>query len=430
MKWAEIYKEKRVGIEHVLNLIHSDMTVVVGMAPAEPQLFLSKLHEASPELQNVNVFTCLNMQDYPCFLSEGRGRFRNNCWFYTKGSRNAVATGLKTITYVPNNLHQAAINLIQDRNIDIYIGVASPMDKNGYFTLLGMTYEKDVLENADLVILEVNPNSPRIHGDAQVHISDIDYVVEADYPIPEVSLIEPSEIERRIGEYISHLIEDGSTLQIGIGGIPNAVALFLKDKKDLGIHTEMLTESMVDLFEAGVITNKRKTLWPGKFVCTFVYGTKRLYEFVDDNPAIMMLRGSYVNDPYIIAQNEQMVSINTALTVDLTGNVCSEALGIHHFSGTGGQLDTHRGAIMSKGGKGIIALRSTVKNNTISTIVPFLPKGSPVTVPRQEVDYVITEYGVAHLRGKSVYERIEELIKIAHPNFKSQLRKEIEEVVL
>ncbi len=426
MSWQGLYEKKKSGVEDILKLIRSNMTIVVGMAASEPQFFLSQLHNAPGDLNNVNVFTCLNMQNYPFFSdATNEGRFINNSWFYNAWNREAVKKGLKTVTYVPNNLHQAAVNLIETRKIDMYVGIASPMDRNGYLTLsLGITYEKDVIEHADIVVLEVNPNAPRTHGDTQIHISDVDYILEVDYPIPEITLIEPTEVEQRIGANIAELVEDGATIQIGIGGIPNAVAQFLKDKKDLGIHTEMFTETMIDLFESGAITNKRKTLWPGKFVCTFALGTRRMYDFIDDNPGIMMLRGRIVNDPYVVAQNEKMVSINTALMVDLTGNVCSEALGTQHFSGTGGQLDTHRGAVKSKGGKGIIALRSTVKKGTISTIVPTLPQGAPVTVPRQEVDYIVTEHGVAHLRGKTVRERALELINIAAEEFRDELKRE------
>jgi len=426
MSWYGLYEKKKASVEDILKLVKSNMTVVVGMAASEPQLFLSQLHNAPGNLNNVNVFTCLNMQNYPFFSdATNEGRFINDSWFYNAWNREAAKKGLKTVTYVPNNLHQAAVNLIETRKIDMYVGIASPMDKNGYLTLsLGITYEKDIIEHADIVVLEVNPNAPRTHGDTQIHISDIDYILEVDYPIPEITLIEPSEVEQRIGANIAELVEDGATIQIGIGGIPNAVALFLKDKKDLGVHTEMFTETMIDLFETGAITNKRKTLWPGKFVCTFALGTRRMYDFIDDNPGIMMLRGRIVNDPYVVAQNEKMVSINTALMVDLTGNVCSEALGTQHFSGTGGQLDTHRGAVKSKGGKGIIALRSTAKNGTISTIIPTLPQGAPVTVPRQEVDYIVTENGVAYLRGKTVRERAKELINIAAEEFRDELKRE------
>ncbi len=428
MKWGKEYEMKKVSVEDVLKILKPGMTIVAGMTPMEPQLFLSHLHEA--DVDNVSIFTCLNIKDYNFYLDETyEGKFMNNSWFYGPSNREAVKKGIKTVTYVPNNLHQAGTNLISSRKIDLFVGVASPMDKNGFLTLsASVVYEKDILEAAEMVVLEVNPNAPKTHGDTHVHIRDVDFVVEVDYPLPEISAVEPTDVERRIGENIANLVENGSTIQLGIGGIPNSVALFLKDKKDLGVHTEMLTDSMIDLFEMGVITNKKKTLWPGKFICTFAYGSKKMYEFIDDNPAVLFLRGKYVNNPYVIAQNEKMVSINTAIMVDLTGNVCSEAIGTKHYSGTGGQLDTHRGAVMSPGGKGIIALRSTAKNGTVSTIVPLFPEGSPVTVPRQDVDYVVTEYGVAHLRGKTIRERVLELISIAHPDFRGFLKKEAQKI--
>ena len=428
MKWGKEYEMKKVSVEDVLKILKPGMTIVAGMTPMEPQLFLSHLHEA--DVDNVSIFTCLNIKNYDFYLDEVyEGKFMNNSWFYGPSNREVVKKGIKTVTYVPNNLHQAGTNLISSRKIDLFVGVASPMDKNGFLTLsASVVYEKDILEAAEMVVLEVNPNAPKTHGDTHVHIRDVDFVVEVDYPLPEISAVEPTDVERQIGENIANLVENGSTIQLGIGGIPNSVALFLKDKKDLGVHTEMLTDSMVDLFEMGVITNKKKTLWPGKFICTFAYGSKKMYEFIDDNPAVLFLRGKYVNNPYVIAQNEKMVSINTAIMVDLTGNVCSEAIGTKHYSGTGGQLDTHRGAVMSRGGKGIIALRSTAKNGTVSTIVPLLPEGSPVTVPRQDVDYVVTEYGVAHLRGKTVRERVLELINIAHPDFRGFLKKEARKI--
>ncbi len=430
MDWKSVYEEKLVEVEDVLKLVKPGSVVVAGMTPMEPQVFLENLHRVKAE--NVKVFTCLNTKPYPFFANRDFSKgFLNNSWFYGSPNRRSVKDGLKTVSYVPNNLHQAGTDLIQSRKIDLFVGVASPMDKNGFLTLsASVVYEKDVLESAETVVLEVNPNAPRTHGDTSVHIRDVDFVIEVDYALPEISPGVPTDVERLIAGHISELIEDGSTIQLGIGGIPDSVARFLEDKRDLGVHTEMLTESMIDLFEKGVITNAKKSLWKGKFVCTFAFGTRRIYEFVDDNPAVMFFRGSYVNDPYVIAQNVKMVSINTALMVDLTGNVCSEAIGTRHYSGTGGQLDTHRGAVMSEGGKGIIALRSTAKDGEISTIVPLLPEGSPVTVPRQGVDYVVTENGIAHLRGKSIRERVVEMISIAHPDFRDSLRKEAQRIGL
>lgn len=432
MDWREIYQRKLVDIDKVLSLVQSNQTIVVGMTPMEPKLFLRNLHRVADRVENVTVFTCLNMESYPFYMKEEYGKsFQNASWYFGASNREAVKNKYGTVSYVPNNLHQAATNLLDSREVDIFVGVASPMDKNGFLTLsASVVYEKDVVERAKKIVLEVNPKAPRTHGDTHIHISDVDYVVEVDYDLPEAELVEPTEVESKIAQYVSELVEDGSTIQIGIGGIPNAVAKLLSNKKDLGVHTEMFTESMIDLFEMGVITNKKKTLWKGKFVCAFAFGTKRLYNFVDDNPSVMFLRGRYVNDPYVIAQNEKMVSINTALMVDLTGNVCSEALGTQHYSGTGGQLDTHRGAVKSKNGKGIIALRSTAKNGSVSTIVPLLPQGSPITVPRQELDYVVTEWGIAHVRGKTVRERTLELISIAHPDFREMLRFEAKKLGL
>ncbi|OAA31817.1 acetyl-CoA hydrolase [Kosmotoga arenicorallina S304] len=426
MDWKELYRKKLLSLDSALNLIKTNQKIVVSMVSMEPKGLLDNLHKISDRVKNVSVTSCLNMREYPFFMdSQYNGTFINESWFYSAPVRKAAESGYKTVSYIPNNLHNAGTDRIVSNKPDIFWGVASPMDKNGYMTLsLSNVYERDMVENADIVVLEVNEKAPKTHGETQVHISEVDHVIENNFDIPELPVVEPSETEKHIARHISALIEDGSTLQIGIGGIPNAVAKLLEDKRDLGIHTEMFTESMIELFEKGIITNRRKTLWPGKFICTFALGTKKMYEFVEDNPGIFVLRGKYVNDPYIIAQNEKMVSINTAITVDLTGQVCSEAIGTRHYSGTGGQLDTHRGATMSKGGKGIIALRSTAKHGTISTIVPLLPPGSPVTVPRQDIDYVVTEYGIAHLRGLSVKQRVEALVNIAHPDFRNQLKKE------
>jgi acyl-CoA hydrolase len=253
-------------------------------------------------------------------------------------------------------------------------------------------------------------------------------IVEHHQELPTIPVLEPGPVEKEIAAHIARLVGDGATLQIGIGGIPNAVAALLADKKDLGIHTEMFTESMIDLFEAGAITNARKSLWPGKFVFTFALGSPHMYRWLHDNPAVLELRGSYVNDPYVVAQNDRMVSINTALSVDLTGQVCSESLGPVQYSGTGGQLDTHRGAQKSRNGKGVIALRSTAKKGQVSTITPMLAPGSQVTVPRQDLDWVVTEHGAVHLAGRTVTERARLLISVAHPDFRDELTKEAEKI--
>lgn len=420
----KLYNKKLVDIDYVLSILQDNWVIVVGMTPMEPKVFERNLHRA--KANNLEIFTCLNTEPYEyCSNPEYFSRFQNYSWFFGPYNRKLS----KNTYYVPNNLHQSATNLIETTKVNVFVGAASPMDSKGFFTLsASVVYEKDVLEKADIVILEVNPKAPRTHGDTQVHISDVDYIIEVDYELPQAELLEPAQVEQKIAEYVVELIEDGSTIQLGIGGIPNAVAKFLAEKKDLGVHTEMFTESMIDLFEIGAITNKKKTLWNGKFVCTFAYGSKRMYEFLDENPAVLFLRGRYVNDPYVISQNEKMVSINTALMVDLTGNVCSEAIGTTHYSGTGGQLDTHRGALKSKGGKGIIAMRSTAKDGEVSTIMPLLPQGSPITVPRQELDYLVTEWGAVRLRGLPTKKRALALISVAHPDFREELKKEAQKL--
>ncbi|MBM7560097.1 acetyl-CoA hydrolase/transferase family protein [Marinitoga litoralis] len=429
--WKNMYKEKMRTIEEAILSLPKKATVITGLASAEAQGLLENLHKYKEHFERLKVVTCLNMKEYDFFLDKEYEKiYDNHSWFLSSPTRKAQKMGLNTVDFIPNNLHMAGTDKLmaerEEGNTIVFWGTVTPMhEKTGYFNLgISNVYELDVLENADIVILEVNDKFIWTHGETQVHISQANFVVENSWDIPELPVIEPTETEKIIAQYISELVNDGSTLQIGIGGIPNAVAKLLNHKKDLGIHTEMFTESMIDLFEVGAITNMKKTLWKGKFVCTFALGTKRMYEWLNNNPGVWIMRGRYVNDPYVIAKNDNMVSINTAITIDLSGQVCSESIGNRQYSGTGGQLDTHRGAVMSKNGKGIIALRSTAKKGTVSTIVPILPQGSYVTVPRQDLDYVVTEYGVAHLRGKSFRERVKSLINISHPDFKDELFKE------
>ncbi|WGS65112.1 acetyl-CoA hydrolase/transferase family protein [Marinitoga aeolica] len=429
--WKAMYENRLKNIEEVILSLPKRATIITGLASAEAQGLLENLHKYKKHFERLKVVTCLNMKEYDFFMNEEyEDVYDNHSWFLSPPTRKAQKMGLNTVDFIPNNLHMAGTDKLmaekEEGNIVIFWGTVTPMhEKTGYFNLgISNVYELDVLENADMVILEVNDKFIWTHGETQVHISQANYIVENSWDIPELPIVEPTETEKIIAQYISELVDDGSTLQIGIGGIPNAVAKLLNHKKDLGIHTEMFTESMIDLFESGAITNMKKTLWKGKFVCTFALGTKRMYEWLNNNPGVWIMRGRYVNDPYIIAKNDNMVSINTAITIDLSGQVCSESLGTRQYSGTGGQLDTHRGAVMSKNGKGIIALRSTAKKGTISTIVPMLPQGSYVTVPRQDLDYVVTEYGVAHLRGKSFRERVKAMINISHPDFRDELKKE------
>ncbi len=425
MNAIEDYKKKLVSAEETISKVKSNDTVVFAMAAAQPQGFLSNLHLIKDKVNKVTAVSCLLLKEYEFYkyLGKENSPFYLESWYLGNFERELYKKGVAT--FIPNNLHAAAIDKLSERKINVFVGTATPMDKNGYFSLsLSLVYEKDMAEAADIVILEVNENLPQTYGDTLVHISEVDYVFENNTPLIEVPTIEPTETEKMIGEYIGGLVEDGSTIQLGIGGIPNAITKFLTNKKDLGIHTEMMTDGMVDLVEEGIVNNTKKTLWKSKTIGTFVMGTKKLYDFVDKNLSVEIHRGRVVNDPYTVAKNDKMVSINTSLQIDLTGQVCSESFGFNQYTGTGGQLDMHRGATMARGGRGIIALRSSVKNDSISTIVPVLPLGSYVTVPRQEVDYIVTEFGIAHLRGKSIRDRALQLIKIAHPNFRDFLLSE------
>lgn len=426
--WTAAYDGKLRSMEEAVRALPKRAAVVMGMASMESQGFMSRIHDFADHFEYLRVLSCLNMQSYPfCEDPRYEGRFMNENWFFGPSNRQAAKLGYRLVEYIPNNLHQAGGNKIRALTAQgatiVYWGPVTPMsDANGFLNLgLSNVYEGEMIDAADIVVLEVNSKVPILHGDTQVHISQADAVVEYDAEIPTIPVLEPGPVEEEIAAHIARLVGDGTTLQIGIGTIPNAVAARLSGKKDLGIHTEMFTESMIDLFDSGAITNRKKSLWPGKFVFTFALGTTRMYEWLNDNPAVLELRGSYVNDPYVIAQNDNMVSINTAITVDLTGQVCSESLGTVQYSGTGGQLDTHRGAQKAKNGKGIIALRSTAKKGTLSTIVPVLPEGSAVTVPRQDLDWVATEYGAVQLLGRTVSERARALISVAHPDFRVEL---------
>lgn len=429
MDVKELYRQKLISIEEAVQMVKSRDKVCLAMAGSEPRGLLSALGKRKDELEDVHLLSCLILGDYDVFKPEMKGHFLNETWYYGALDRKNHPHGI--VSYIPNNLHEAGPAKIKNDTVNVFWGTATPMDRHGFFSLsLGVTYEKLMIENVDLVILEINENLPRTLGDTQVHISEIDYLVENTAPLFELPVIEPNQVEQMIGAHVAELIEDGATMQLGIGGIPNAITKYLFNKKDLGVHTEMLTDGMVDLFKAGVITNRLKTIHRGKMVGTFALGTQKLYDFIDSNLGVELQQGPYTNDPYVIGQNYKMVSINTTLQVDLSGQCCSEALGNRQYTGTGGQVDTHCGAQRSFGGKGIIALESTAKNGQISKIVTELPQGAKVSLGRNDVDYVVSEYGVAHLKGKSIRDRVEAMISIAHPDFRADLRKEAEKVLL
>lgn len=432
------YKEKIITVEEALKKIKSNDMIVSGLAAAEAREILSSLHKIADRVENITVTTCLPMVDAEYFVNpQYKDTFRMDGWFYTGVMRKAHSNG--NISFIPNHLNLASIKRLDYVKPNIYIGNATPPDKHGYVSLsLSNVYEKRMIEAADLVILEINPKLPRTFGDLEIHVKDIDYMIEVDYDVPALPDAEPKEKDLIIGAYIAEYINDGDCIQLGIGGIPNAVAASLMDKKDLGVHTEMMTTGMMKLVKAGVITGRRKNFHKGKIVAAFALGTKELYDFIDNNPSIMIMDGHWTNDPYIIGKNDNQVSINTTIEVDLTGQCASESLGSVQFSGTGGQADTAIGAQRSKNGRSFIALYSTamVKDKEtgerveISKIVPQLKQGAAVSLSRNDVDYVVTEYGVASLRGTSIKDRVKKLIDIAHPKFREELYKEAIEIGL
>lgn len=427
---------KTITIEEALDLVKDNDHIVTGMAASEGREFLKQIHKIENRVSKVNIDNCLPLYKYDFITNEKyKDLFQINSWFFSGDLRKSFKN--KNISFIPNQLHFAGVKRLEHVRPNIYIGNATIPDKHGFVSLsLSNVYEKSIIDAADIVILEINPNFPRTLGDVELHESEVDYFINVDYEAPILPDVEPNEKDIIIGETISNYINDGDCIQLGIGGIPNAVASALVNKKDLGVHTEMLTTGFMKLYKSGAATGAKKTLHKGKMVAAFALGTKELYEFLDDNPAVMILDGNYVNDPYVIGKNDNQISINTSIEVDLTGQCCSESIGPIQFSGTGGQTDTATGAQRSKNGKSFIALYSTamVKNKVTghreetSKIVVTLKPGAAVSLSRNDVDYIVTEYGAAHLRGTTVKERVELLIGIAHPKFRDELRKQATEI--
>ncbi|NLW53200.1 MAG: 4-hydroxybutyrate--acetyl-CoA CoA transferase [Tissierellia bacterium] len=425
------YKDKLISAEDAVKLVKSGDHIVTGLGASEGREFLSKLHLVGDRVENVSFSNCLPMTKFEFFDEKYKYAFNLDGWFFAPSLRKAFNNG--NTSYIPNHLHTAGSARFGHKKPNIYVGSCTPVDEHGFVSLsMGNTYERLAIDLADIVILEPNKNFPRTFGDVEVHIDEVDYFIEADYMPPTIPNVEPNEKDMKIGKIIADLIPDGAVIQLGIGGIPNAVAKFLYDKKDLGIHTEMLTSEMARLAKAGVINGRKKTLNPRKIVTTFILGDEELYEFVNNNPSVQVMNGGYTNNPYIIAQNDNMFSINTAVEIDLTGQVCSESIGPKQISGTGGQADTARGAVESNGGRSIIALYSTqdIKDKetgevkVVSKIGAILTPGAAVTLHRSDVDLVVTEYGVADLKGTTLRERVQRLTAIAHPDFREQLKED------
>ena len=350
--------------------------------------------------------------------------FRHNAIFVGGSSREAVADGRADFT--PSFFFEVPRLFSTTMPVDVALVMVTPPDENGMCSLgVSVDYTQEAVKQAKLVIAQINPQMPWTGPNSLVSVKDLDVIVEHDAPLIELKPGKIGEIEKAIGEHCASLVPDGATLQLGIGAIPDAVLLFLKDKKDLGMHAEMFSDGVVELAEAGVITNAKKSLNPGKFVVAFLMGTKRLYDFVNHNPDVDMRPVDYVNHPFVVAQNDNLISINSCVQVDLMGQVASETVGSKQISGVGGQVDFVRGASAAKGGVSIIAMPSTVKGK-ISKIVPLLDEGAAVTTSRNDVDYIVTEYGVAHLKGETLRQRARNLIAIAHPDFRDELKAEFE----
>ena len=423
MTWRTWYKEHLFTPAQAVQQIKSGQRVVVAHACGEPSIILDALVANAAQYENVEIIHMVAMGKAAYCQPQYDKNFHHNAFFLGGSTRAAAAEG--RVDFTPVYFSEIPSLLREDLRPNVTLLQCSPPDAHGYVSLgVSVDYTKPAAEASDLVIAQVNKNMPRTLGDSFLHVTQIGCLVEADTPVIELAPPKIGDVERAIGENVASLVRDGDTLQLGIGAIPDAVLLFLKEKNDLGIHTEMFSDGVVELVEAGVITNKAKTLHRGQSVATFLMGTRRLYDYVNNNPAVAMYPVDYVNDPYVIGQNDNLVSINSCVQVDIMGQVVSTSAGLRQISGVGGQVDFVRGANLSKGGRAIMAMPSTTGKGKISKIVPFLDQGSAVTTTRNEVNYVITEYGIAKLKGKSLRQRAEALIRIAHPDFRDELTAE------
>jgi acetyl-CoA hydrolase len=423
MSWSEGYRRKVTSAEEAVKVVRSGDHVWLHAGCNNPEELLKAMVGRAGELHDVEVTHLLTFGAADHVEPRFSGSFRHRALFTGPNVRRAVNEG--RADWVPVFLSEIP-GLIRSRTIPIDVAFIqiSPPDEHGFCSYgSGVECTKAAAESARAVVALVNRQMPRSLGDAFIHASRLTHVVEIDRAVIELPMVtEIGEVARSIGRSVADLIENGSTLQMGIGEIPDAVLLFLKEKRDLGIHTEMFSDGVVELFEAGVVTGEAKTLHKGKIVSSFVLGTKRTFDFLDNNPFVEFHPTEYVNDPFVIAQNEKMVAINSAIAVDITGQVCADSMGRSIYSGFGGQVDFIRGARRSKGGKPIIALPSTAKDGKVSRIVDALEEGSGVVTSRADVQYVVTEYGVANLFGKSLRERALALIECAHPDFREELR--------
>lgn len=429
-KIKQTYLKKFVSADEAVKVIRSGNRVYIHSGCAYPKTVVDAMARRYKEVQDVEVCHLMVFGDAPYMKPEMEGHFRHNGFFLGGNTRKHVNAG--KADFMPIFLSEIPYLIRHDtkHKVDVVLIQVSPPDSHGFCSMgVAVDCTKAAVHVADYVIAQVNPQMPRVHGDSFIHLDDIDFAVEQDEPLqelPGISDVIPekeAEVFKVIGKNIAELVRDGSTLQMGIGAIPDAVLAMLGDRKNLGIHTEMFSDGVIPLIESGVINCASKTLLPGKMVTSFVLGSKKLFEYIHDNPFVEMRPTEFVNDPFNIARNEKMIAINSALQVDLSGQVCADSIGYSFYSGFGGQVDFIRGSARSKGGRPIIALPSTAKDGTLSRIVPHLEEGAGVTTSRGDVHFVVTEYGVVDLHGMNVRERVNALIGIAHPKFREELER-------
>ncbi len=436
MSYREQYLKKLTTIEGALESLKDGDYIFCGSASSEPITFFNNFHHLQGRRKGMILQFNQLAHEAEMFNEKYKDLYTIESAFFSKNQRKLHRCGM--VTFLPTHLHNNSCDPVYrmkrtGQPLNVFVAAVSPMDKHGYFTLGSLAgYYQEYMAYADRVIVEVNEAVPRTFGDTYLHISDVDMIYESpDNKILYIDRVEPTDTDRLIGRAIAEMVNDGDTIQLGIGGIPSACVVELMHKRDLGIHTEMLNDGLVDLIKAGAVTNRKKNFFPDRIVTTFTMGCKETYDFIDDNIEVLHLTSAFTNSPAVIAKNDNFVSINAALMIDLMGQTASEAIGQTQISGTGGQVDMVVGAKESKGGRSIIALKSTRSlkkpdgtREQISTIVPVLPKGTPVTLSRNDIDYVCTEYGIAALRGASLKERALSLINIAHPSYRAQLLEE------
>lgn len=421
--YKAMYQAKCMTAEQVAQQVQSGWVIGTDAAATEPAAILAAMAEKirSTDTKDVKVHTMLDSYPFDFYADNSlAGKMTGYSWFSSGGARKAVNGGYADI--IPGYYRDLPGHIRRLYDYDAYCVAVSPMDSHGYFSLATTSsFSEAMISKAKRIFIEVNEKQPRSLCGTQLHVSQVDAIVENTHDLPVLPPVVIDEVSRTIGNLIAEQIPDGACIQLGIGAIPDATGTALKTKHDLGIHTEMFTDSMVELLECGAVNNSKKQIHRGKTVTTFAFGSQRIYDYINDNPCFEILPVDYVNDPNVICQNDNMISINSALEVDLFGQVCAESVGTKHMSGSGGQIDYVRGACQSKGGKSFIAFSSTAKGGTISKIKSILTPGAIVTTSKNDVDYIVTEYGIAHLRGESLGSRARQLIAIAHPNFRDEL---------